>query len=123
MASATAPAQSTLTLEDRLWKVEQDLMQVARRQYALEAFLKELDRVTHAKPFRIWNDILWTMVLDTRDMLVIHLASWTKGIYGRSGLLSHPGLRSRPGPHVTTISRRSSPLVAGCSRGRIRLAR
>jgi len=50
--------------------------------------LKELERVTRTKPFRIWNDILWMMVLDARDMLVIHLASWTKGICGRSGLLS-----------------------------------
>lgn len=76
------------TLEDRFWKVEQDLMQVARRLYALEAFVKELDGVTQGKPFRIWNDILWMMLLDTRDMLVIHLASWMKGIYESRGLLS-----------------------------------
>jgi len=85
--SATTGSHPKATLDERLWKVEHDLMQVARRQYALEAFVSELDRATQAKPFRIWNDILWTMVLDTRDMLVIHLASWTKGIYGRGGLL------------------------------------
>lgn len=88
MTSITASIPPPPTLEDRLWKVEHELMQVARRQYALEAFVSELDRVTKLKPFRIWNDILWMVVLDSRDMLVIHLASWTKGLCGRGGLLN-----------------------------------
>jgi len=77
------PAQSLVA---RLREVEHDLMQVARRQYALEAFVKELDGATRLKRFRIWNDVLWMTVLDSRDMLVIHLASWVKGVCGRRGL-------------------------------------
>jgi hypothetical protein len=79
--------QATLSLEERLWKAEHDLMQVARRQYALEAFVKELDRATRFKPFRIWNDIVWMMVLDSRDMLVIHMASWVTGVCEKGGLI------------------------------------
>jgi hypothetical protein len=96
--------QTKATLEDRFWKVEQDLMQVVRRLYALEAFVKELDRVTRGKPFRIWNDIIWMMLLDTRDMLVIHLASWMKGIYGKGGLLSQ--IKAH---HVRELPRRRRP--------------
>ncbi len=84
---ATPDNQPKASLDDRLWKVEHGLMQVARRQYALEAFLKELDRATRLKPFRIWNDVLWMMVLDSRDMLVIHPASWTKGVCQKGGLV------------------------------------
>jgi hypothetical protein len=83
-ASATNPPP---TPEDRLWKAERDLMLVARRQYVIEAFVNELDRATRLKPFRIWNDILWMMVLDSRDMLVIHPASWIKGVCGKGGLI------------------------------------
>jgi hypothetical protein len=85
--NAAAPGQPPPTLEDRLRDVQRDLMQVARRQYALEAFVKELDRATRLKPFRICNDILWTVVLDSRDMLVIHLASLVKGACASGGLM------------------------------------
>lgn len=43
------------TLEERLWKVEHDLMPVARRQYTLGALVGELDRATRLKRFRIWK--------------------------------------------------------------------
>ena len=68
-------------------EAENQLLGLARRLYALEAFLSELERATQEKPFHMWNDVLWLMILDTRDMLVIHLASWAKSVYGRSGLL------------------------------------
>jgi hypothetical protein len=84
---AAEPTQPRQSLEDRLRDVEHDLMQIARRQYALEAFVQELDRATRLKPFRICNDILWTVVLDSRDMLVIHLASWVQGACSSEGLM------------------------------------
>lgn len=77
-----------LSLDERLSKVEHDLMQIARRLYALEAFVDELDGVTRKKPFRVWNDIVWMMLLDSRDMLVIHLASWTKHLVEPGGLFA-----------------------------------
>lgn len=83
----TGAAKRT-SLDERLSKVEHDLMQTARRLYALEAFVEELDRVTGRKPFRIWNDIVWMMLLDSRDMLVIYLASWTKHLVEAGGLFA-----------------------------------
>jgi hypothetical protein len=85
----TSPAsrKPTTTLEERLTAAEGGLMMTVRRLYMLEAFHKELERVTKGKPFRIWGDIQWTLVLDSRDMLVIHLASWVKSVTARGGLL------------------------------------
>lgn len=51
----------------------------------MEAFTTELDRVTRGKPFRIWNDILWMMLLDSRDAHVIHFGSWLKSMYTTGG--------------------------------------
>ena len=83
-----AMTASSASLDDRLSRVEHDLMQIARRLYALEAFTDELNRVTREKPFRIWDDIVWMMLLDSRDMLVIHLASWAKSLIAAGGLLA-----------------------------------
>jgi hypothetical protein len=81
-------AGTGMSLDERLSTIEHDLMQTARRLYALEAFVEELDRVTSKKPFRIWNDIVWMMLLDSRDMLVIHLASWTMHLVEAGGLFA-----------------------------------
>lgn len=81
-------SNGTTALEQELSAFEHDLMQIARRQYALEAFVEELERVTLKKPFRIWNDVAWVLLLDSRDMLIIHLASWAKELVAPSGLLS-----------------------------------
>jgi hypothetical protein len=63
------------------------LIDVMRRQFVMEALTKELDRVTHGRAFRIANGPIWLMLLDTRDVMVIHLASWAKGIYQPGGLI------------------------------------
>jgi hypothetical protein len=74
-------------LDALIGKFEWQLLFLARRLFALEAFKTELDRVTRTTEFRIRNDIVWFVLLDSRDMLVVHLASWAKGIYEPSGLL------------------------------------
>jgi hypothetical protein len=74
-------------LEELLKPFEWGLMEVARRQFVMEAFTAELDRVSRGMPFRIRNGVTWMLLLDTRDMLVVHLASWAKGIYKPGGLI------------------------------------
>jgi hypothetical protein len=63
------------------------LMSVMNRLYLMEAFTKELRRVARGREFRIANDVTWLMMVDTRDVMVIHLASWAKGMYQRGGLI------------------------------------
>jgi hypothetical protein len=87
-------------LDKRLTNAEQNLMLIARRQYLFEAFVKELNRASRLKPFRICNDGLWMVMLDSRDMLVIHLSSWVEGICGKAGLL--PQLRAH---HLAQFAR------------------
>jgi hypothetical protein len=67
---------------------EWNLLTVARPQFIIEAFTGDLDRVTRGKRFRFRNHALWLMLLDTRDMLVIQLASWVRSIVDPDGLLA-----------------------------------
>ncbi len=57
------------------------LLEIKRRLHVLRAFVSDLETVTRGKPFRIWDDLAWMMVLDSRDALVIHLASFAKGLH------------------------------------------
>ena len=43
----------------------------------MRAFVNELDDVTRRKRFQIRNDVVWNMLLDLRDKLVIDLYSFT----------------------------------------------
>jgi hypothetical protein len=82
-----APAAMTRDEADRLLQTEEDhLMKLTRRLYALEALRAELTTATRGKDFRVWNSVVWTMVVDMRDMHVIHLTSWARVLTGRKGL-------------------------------------
>ena len=65
---------------------ERTLLHTKTRLYVMLAYQAELDRVSRGKPFRIWNDIAWRSMIDVRDSLVIHLSSWTEGVYQQGGL-------------------------------------
>jgi hypothetical protein len=72
-AATGVPVRTPLaTLLDRH---QYQLISVARRQFMMEAFTKELDRVARGQEFRIVNDVTWLMLLDTRDVMVIHPAA------------------------------------------------
>lgn len=77
------------------------LLSLARRMFVMEAFKTDLDRVSRNKEFRIRNDVMWLMLLDSRDMLVVQLASWAKGVYETGGLLG--SIRAH---HVRDLRRR-----------------
>jgi len=73
-------------LVEHLEQAWRDLSDIARRRYVLSAFQEELDRVSRGKQFCLWNDVAWMMALDSRDMLVIHLDSWSKSLLQKGGL-------------------------------------
>lgn len=103
-----------LSLQDRIAAEEDLSLSMTRRQYILEAFVRELDRVTRMKQTRWWNGSLWLVMLDFRDQNVTHFGSWAKSMYAPGGLLSHvSGIplrrktrdreRERKDPHYAAI--------------------
>lgn len=89
----------TTQLDTLLSVYDWRLLSLARRQFVMEAFKADLDRVSLYKQFRIRNDVVWLMLLDSRDMLVVQLASWAKGVYepgGRLGQLRAHHARDLP---------------------------
>jgi hypothetical protein len=79
--SMAAPDLRTL-LQD----THRDLLLLRRRQYALEAFLQEVEKTSREETFDIHNELRWLQILDFRDKNVIDLASWAKAIYSKGGL-------------------------------------
>lgn len=70
-------------------RIEQAILEVAaieQRYLLIRAFHDELSASTLRKEFAIRNQAVWTLLLDTRDMLVVHLASWCRAAYGNGGL-------------------------------------
>jgi len=67
----------------------QDELRVIRDRWVmLDAFVRELDRVTRGEPFTIMNELVWTAMIDARDMLVIHFAQWIRSATGTGGVLT-----------------------------------
>lgn len=81
----TSDRDSTVLL-DRLEVAEGEVDVIERRLYMLKAFVDELEEVTRGKEFRIWNSAVWVALLDSRDLLVISLASWCKAQWSKGGL-------------------------------------
>lgn len=79
-------ACSQVTFEQRISAAQNDVLRIKQRYFVLDALVAELERVTRGKTFRICNDVMWTTLLDSRDMLVVHLASWARATYGAGGL-------------------------------------
>jgi hypothetical protein len=69
----------------------------------LVTFATELGRLERGKPFDIANSATWTAMIDSRDMLVIHLASWVTGTVERGGFFGQLCA------HAITDFRRAKP--------------
>jgi hypothetical protein len=72
---------------DELGILEVQLVAFAKRFGHLLNVFAPVDAATRGKPFLIYHEPMWTMLLDERDMLFIDLASWAKGMHGKSGFL------------------------------------
>lgn len=75
-----------MSLADLLQDAQEKLLALRRRQFVLDAFQAELDRVSRGEMCSFHNDIVWTLLLDHRDKNVIDLASWAKAAYSPGGL-------------------------------------
>ncbi len=76
-AAAPLPAPPVPLLNDIIWGRFVRALDIKRRLHVMRAFVDELDRTSRGQPFTIRNDIVWTMLLDLRDKLVIDLYSLT----------------------------------------------
>lgn len=75
------------SLEPLLAAEENVLPAMGRRLHNVEAFQAELEFVTKQKTFLVRDPVVWTMVFDWRDALVIQFASWVRGMYEEGGFL------------------------------------
>lgn len=67
---------------------QNELRMILDRWVMLDAFVRELDRVTRREPFTIMNELVWTAMIDARDMLVIHFSQWICSATGEGGVLT-----------------------------------
>lgn len=75
-----------MQVADLLDRAEANIDAIRRRGSLLQAFVSELDEATRGKEFRIWNESAWLILLDSRDQLIISLASWCKAQWSKGGL-------------------------------------
>jgi hypothetical protein len=89
-----------MTLEQLLAEIENKILTIKKRLYFLKAILGEIEKVTGGKKFNIKNDVIWQMMSDSYEMLIIDLASLYRGMCesgGFFGKLKHfsPTLRKK----------------------------
>jgi len=77
MVNHTTPIGLLEGIDDQ----QNKLTSIKRRLHLLKAFVTELTSVTKGKPFTIWDSLAWMMALDSRDALILHLASFAKGLH------------------------------------------
>lgn len=63
-----------------------ELLLLWRRQFAIEAFVVELERVTREEIFDINDELRWIEILDLRDKNIIDFASWARALCSKGGL-------------------------------------
>jgi hypothetical protein len=78
--------------ENFLQEATEQVYEIGRRLYALEAFTKELHLRCKGHDFDVMNDVAWQAMFDMRTVFVIELSGWTtaalrKGDNGFLGLL------------------------------------
>lgn len=115
MVGHTSDVCQSVTLLTRVEAAQHEMLAMRRRYFVLDAFAKELHRVTRDKEFRIFGDSVWLMVLDHRDMVLVHLASWVRGACGTGGLFNQlknhlSELRKRRKDRAEADSRRRQQL-------------
>ena len=70
-----------MNISDLLTDKENRLIHIKKRYFYLKEIEEELLRATSSKPFIPKNDIVWQMVQDSFEMLIIDFASFCKGLY------------------------------------------
>lgn len=92
--------------EDLIEEAHNQLLPMQSRLHFLQRFQEELTQRTRGEEFIIFNDIVWQTLIDSRDKLVIDLASWAMGLYSSNGKLGHLAANCAP---QLFVSRRIDP--------------
>lgn len=77
-----------MKIKELLREHEDIILRIKTRLYFLLEFEKQLDQITKGEKFKIKNDIIYRMIFDVWDMLVIDFASLAKGMLGAGGLFN-----------------------------------
>jgi hypothetical protein len=107
---------------ERIEAEEAILLQFWTRFVALQAFEAELIARTGTREFEIANTVIWAAMIAKRDLLVIHFASWIRGITGNGGLFKQ--LRANHFPELRrafSATRTEQPGIAGRDRRRVQI--
>lgn len=75
-------------MDKLLSEIENDIVRIKTRLRYLEAIETELKTLAGSVGFRIKNDIIYQMVMDSYDMVVIDLASLCRGMLGKGGFFN-----------------------------------
>lgn len=78
-----------VTFEEILGQCENRMLHLKKDLYFLTTFEKRLVELSKGKPFITRNDIIYRMVFDQWDMLVIDLGSFTKSMVGEGGFFNN----------------------------------
>ena len=98
--------------EDLIEDAHNQLLPMQSRLHFLQRFQEELTQRTRGEEFIIFNDIVWQTLIDSRDKLVIDLASWAMGLYSSDGKLGHLAANCAPQLFVSgRINPRESEVV------------
>jgi hypothetical protein len=89
-----AATVSTGTAMQLVEEQEEHLIQQLPRLASIRSIEAELQGRVGDATFLIANEFVWLAMLDHRDMCVIHLASWARGMYEKGGFFRR--LQSRP---------------------------
>lgn len=109
MSPTTTRHQHTMSktpLQEALVKAQDEVLQLKQRYFAFRAFVDDLERVSQDEEYAIRNTVVWTALLDSRDMLVIHLADWCRAALNSGGLLGKVGASLNELPRRWPNSRR-----------------
>lgn len=81
----TPPTTPIATVEDLVSHEEGRLLPLRQRLTFLQAIESEIQRRVGSSTVDYPNDLLWYGLLDQRDILIIHFASWIRGMAETGG--------------------------------------
>src|SRR4051794_31320073 len=84
---SASPGIGTMTFDEFMQRQEERLLHIKKRYYFLKAVEVEVQEVG-GKRFRIMNDIVWNLLLDSFDMLIIDFASFLRAMWPPGGLFN-----------------------------------
>lgn len=79
-----------------------ELLHISRRFHWWQLIEQELRAATRGRTFRVHNSLVWTSLLDMRDMGIVDLCSFLEGLTERGGLFDQLADRGAAFPRTPT---------------------